>query len=110
MNNYSISMVLIFSMIFSLLFLSVKKVEALFGDLYAPYNYTYSTTIAFEGETLSQKIAKAASSKLKSSKCISAESNSRFCGLYGGYYWPYYYYGSSLYGGTFYGGCAGLYG
>ncbi len=119
MNNYSISIVLVFSMIFSLLFFSVKKVEALYGDLNAHYNYTYSTTIVFEGETLSQKIAKAASWELKSSECISAKSNSLFCGLYGsslygGYYWPYYggYYGSSLYGGSLYGGSfyGGLYG
>ena len=66
MNNYSISIVLVFSMIFSLLLLSVKKVEALYGDLNAPYNYTYSTSILVEGETLAQRIAKAASFDLVS--------------------------------------------
>ena len=84
MNNYSLSIVLVFFMTFSLLFLSAKKVEALYGDLNAPYNYTYTTTIQFEGETLSQRIAKAASCELKFSECISTESNNRFCGLYGG--------------------------
>ena len=114
MNKHSISIVLVFFMIFSLLFLSVKKVEALYGELNAPYNYTYSTNIQVEGETLAQRIAKAASCELKSSECISAESNSRFCyyggSLYGGYYWPYYggYYGSSLYGGSYF--SIGLYG
>ena len=115
MNKHSISIVLVFFMIFSLLFLSVKKVEALYGELNAPYNYTYSTNIQVEGETLAQRIAKAASCELKSSECISAKSNGRFCGLYGssvygGYYWPYYggYYGSSLYGGSYF--SIGLYG
>jgi len=61
MSKYFISSILVFSMIFSLLFLSVKKVEALYRDLNAPYNYTYSTNIQVEGETLAQRIAKAAS-------------------------------------------------
>lgn len=102
MNKYSISIVLVFSMIFSLLVLSVKKVEALRSDLNAPYKYTYSTTIQFEGETLSQRIAKTASCELQDSKYIRAESNNRICGLYGSslygrLYWPYGgYYGSQF--------------
>ena len=100
MNKYSVSIVLVFSMIFSLLVLSVKKVQALRSDLNAPYKYTYSATIHFENESLSQRIAKTACCELQDSKCISPESNNQFCyygGLYGG-----------LYGGIY--GRLGLYG
>ena len=105
MNKYFISSILVFSMIFSLLVLSVRKVKALCSDLNAPYNYTYSTTLQFEGETLSQRIAKTASCELKSRKCMNAVTISQFCGLYGGYYWPYFR--TSSYG---LGGYGGLYG
>lgn len=103
MSKYFISSILVFSMIFSLLVLSVKKVAALHNALNAPYNFTYSTTIQFEGETLSQRIAKAASYELKSSKSITVEANKRFCGgLYGGYGGLYgYYSGYWGYGGLY---------
>ena len=108
MSKYSLSIVLLFSMIFSLMVLSVRKVEALCNDLNAPYKYTYSTTIHFEGETLSQRIAKTASCELKLGKYHTIDSNKQYCGgLYGGYGGLYSVYGGfyGLYSGYWlYGG------
>jgi len=103
-------------MIFSLLFLSIKKVEALYNDLNAPYNYTYTTNIQLEGKTLPQRIAKAASCNLKCSECPGTKPKSLYCQYYGGYgglYGGYGgIYGSSLYGSSLYGSLygGGLYG
>ena len=90
MNAYFLDILLAFSMIFSLLFLSVKKVNALYNTLYIPYNYSYSINVRVEGDP-ETSITEAASGKIRCNEYLCTKSNNQYC----------QYYGGSLYGGIY---------